>query len=178
MRRTTCLPGTRRKILVQMHCHHRAIFSMKDEMALLNATGGDVKVLDSGCCGMAGPYGFERKSYDVVAGLGRARVCCRRSVRRSRDGHRGRRVQLPRADRAEYRPAGGSHCGSIGREDMKMKHTFHVVKAAIPSAVPRTVDWPRGGAGSTPRDCRHDGGRQSVSRLAHAGAARKSHDQV
>ena len=59
-----------RKLLVHMHCHHRAIFNMKDEVAALTATGGDVKVLDSGCCGMAGPFGFERKSYDVSQTLG------------------------------------------------------------------------------------------------------------
>jgi FAD/FMN-containing dehydrogenase/Fe-S oxidoreductase len=58
------------KILVHMHCHHRAIFNMKDEVAVLNATGGDVKVLDSGCCGMAGPFGFEQKSYAVSQTLG------------------------------------------------------------------------------------------------------------
>jgi FAD/FMN-containing dehydrogenase/Fe-S oxidoreductase len=58
-----------RKLLVQMHCHHRAIFSPKEELALLNATGGEVKVVDSGCCGMAGPYGFDRKSYDVSQAL-------------------------------------------------------------------------------------------------------------
>jgi len=55
----------RQKMLVHMHCHHRAIFSMNDEVTVLNATGGEVKVLDSGCCGMAGPFGFEKKSYAV-----------------------------------------------------------------------------------------------------------------
>jgi FAD/FMN-containing dehydrogenase/Fe-S oxidoreductase len=57
------------KVLVQMHCHHRAIFGTKDEIALMNAAGADVTVLDSGCCGMAGPYGFERASYDVSQAL-------------------------------------------------------------------------------------------------------------
>jgi FAD/FMN-containing dehydrogenase/Fe-S oxidoreductase len=59
-----------RKLLVHLHCHHRALFSIKDEVALLSATGGQVSVLDSGCCGMAGPYGFERKSYAVSQALG------------------------------------------------------------------------------------------------------------
>jgi FAD/FMN-containing dehydrogenase/Fe-S oxidoreductase len=61
---------TQQKILVHMHCHHRAIFNMKDEVAALSATGGEVKVLDSGCCGMAGPFGFEKKSYGVSQTLG------------------------------------------------------------------------------------------------------------
>jgi len=61
---------TARKMLVHMHCHHRAVFNMKDEVAVLAATGGEVQVLDSGCCGMAGPFGFEQKSYQVSQTLG------------------------------------------------------------------------------------------------------------
>ena len=39
--------------------------SMKDELSLLRATGADVEMLDAGCCGMAGPFGFEKKNYDI-----------------------------------------------------------------------------------------------------------------
>ncbi len=39
--------------------------SMKDEMKLLRATGAEVELLDSGCCGMAGPFGFEKDKYEV-----------------------------------------------------------------------------------------------------------------
>jgi len=56
---------TDRRVLVHMHCHHRALFNMKDEVAVLTRTGADVTVLDSGCCGMAGPFGFEEKGYGV-----------------------------------------------------------------------------------------------------------------
>ena len=64
-------PASRRqKVLVHMHCHHRATFNIKDEVTVLNATGADVNVLDSGCCGMAGPFGFEQKSFDVAQALG------------------------------------------------------------------------------------------------------------
>jgi Fe-S oxidoreductase len=61
---------TQQKLLVHMHCHHRALFDLKDEVAALTATGADVKVLDSGCCGMAGPFGFEQRSYQVAQTLG------------------------------------------------------------------------------------------------------------
>jgi Fe-S oxidoreductase len=61
---------TVRHLLVHMHCHHRSLFNLKDEVALLNATGGTVKVVDAGCCGMAGPFGFEQKSYEVSQALG------------------------------------------------------------------------------------------------------------
>jgi Fe-S oxidoreductase/FAD/FMN-containing dehydrogenase len=61
---------TQQRILVHMHCHQRAIFNMKDEVAVLHKTGGDVRLLDSGCCGMAGPFGFEKKRYGVSQTLG------------------------------------------------------------------------------------------------------------
>jgi Fe-S oxidoreductase len=38
---------------------------MDDEMTLLRATGANVTLLDSGCCGMAGPFGFERGKYEI-----------------------------------------------------------------------------------------------------------------
>ena len=39
--------------------------TMKDEMSLLRATGAEVELLDSGCCGMAGPFGFEKDKFEV-----------------------------------------------------------------------------------------------------------------
>jgi FAD/FMN-containing dehydrogenase/Fe-S oxidoreductase len=54
-----------RRIIVQSHCHQKAIMSMKDDISLLEATGAEVKLLDSGCCGMAGPFGFEKKNFDI-----------------------------------------------------------------------------------------------------------------
>jgi FAD/FMN-containing dehydrogenase/Fe-S oxidoreductase len=52
-------------ILVQGHCHHSALMKMTDEITLLRATGAEVKLLDSGCCGMAGPFGFEKDKFEV-----------------------------------------------------------------------------------------------------------------
>jgi FAD/FMN-containing dehydrogenase/Fe-S oxidoreductase len=57
--------GNGGKIIVHGHCHHRATMGMDDEMALLRATGADVTLLDSGCCGMAGPFGFERDKFAI-----------------------------------------------------------------------------------------------------------------
>jgi Fe-S oxidoreductase len=54
------------KAIVQAHCHQRAIMTMSDEEALLRRTGLDFEILDSGCCGMAGAFGFERgERYEV-----------------------------------------------------------------------------------------------------------------
>ena len=57
------LPG--RRIIVHGHCHQKATMTMNDEMVLLRATGAEVELLDSGCCGMAGPFGFEQKGYEI-----------------------------------------------------------------------------------------------------------------
>ncbi len=54
-----------KKLIVQGHCHHKSLFSMKAEMELLRRTGAEVTLLDSGCCGMAGPFGFEREKYEI-----------------------------------------------------------------------------------------------------------------
>jgi FAD/FMN-containing dehydrogenase/Fe-S oxidoreductase len=47
------------KAIVHGHCHHKAVMGMTAERNLLDRTGMQVQVLDSGCCGMAGSYGFD-----------------------------------------------------------------------------------------------------------------------
>ena len=59
-----------RRIVLHGHCHHKAVFNMKAERTLLEQTGAQVTMLDSGCCGMAGPFGFEREKYTVSQTLG------------------------------------------------------------------------------------------------------------
>ena len=59
-----------RKIILQGHCHHKSIMKMTDEVAILRRTGAEVELLDSGCCGMAGPFGFEREKFVVSQSLG------------------------------------------------------------------------------------------------------------
>jgi Fe-S oxidoreductase len=41
-----------------------------DEESLLRQTGADVQSIDSGCCGMAGPFGFEKEKYAVSQAVG------------------------------------------------------------------------------------------------------------
>lgn len=54
-----------RKALVHGHCHHRAVMTITDEMSVLQTLEIDAELLDSGCCGMAGAFGFEKEHYDV-----------------------------------------------------------------------------------------------------------------
>jgi FAD/FMN-containing dehydrogenase/Fe-S oxidoreductase len=63
-------PQLARKVVVQGHCHHKALMKMTDEDALLRRMGTDVNVLDSGCCGMAGAFGFERDKFEVSQAIG------------------------------------------------------------------------------------------------------------
>lgn len=53
------------RALVHGHCHHKALFGMGGEMALLKRVGIDAKAIDSGCCGMAGSFGFRPETYDL-----------------------------------------------------------------------------------------------------------------
>ncbi|HEU4417222.1 MAG TPA: heterodisulfide reductase-related iron-sulfur binding cluster, partial [Candidatus Angelobacter sp.] len=63
-------PLLRRKALVHGHCHHKSVLKFDAENELLKRTGLDYKVLDSGCCGMAGSFGFEAEKYDVSVQIG------------------------------------------------------------------------------------------------------------
>jgi len=55
----------RGKALVHGHCHQQAVLKMDGERAVLGRLGLDFEVLDSGCCGMAGSFGFEKDKYEV-----------------------------------------------------------------------------------------------------------------
>lgn len=59
-----------RRALVHGHCHHKAVLKMDAEEAVMRRLGLDYTLLDSGCCGMAGSFGFERDKYDVAMRCG------------------------------------------------------------------------------------------------------------
>ena len=56
---------TQQSAIVQPHCHQHAILGTGDETEVLGSAGVDAKLLDAGCCGLAGNFGFERGHYDV-----------------------------------------------------------------------------------------------------------------
>ncbi len=59
------LPRVTGRAIVQGHCHHHAVMGMAADRELLAKLGTDFEVLDSGCCGMAGAFGFEANHYGV-----------------------------------------------------------------------------------------------------------------
>lgn len=52
-------------VVVHGHCHQKSLFGMEGETALLDELGTRWKLLDTGCCGMAGSFGFNKDHYDL-----------------------------------------------------------------------------------------------------------------
>jgi FAD/FMN-containing dehydrogenase/Fe-S oxidoreductase len=63
-------PALRRKALVHGHCHHKSLLHFEQEVDLLRAAGLECNVPDSGCCGMAGSFGYEADHYEVGLACG------------------------------------------------------------------------------------------------------------
>lgn len=106
--------------LVHGHCHHKTVLGFDAELALLrDRLGLAVDLPDSGCCGMAGSFGFEADKYDV------AQAC-------------GERVLLPAVRRTEPGTlivADGYSCReqiaqSTGRQAL---HLAQVLERALPA---------------------------------------------
>jgi Fe-S oxidoreductase len=110
-------PQLKRKALVHGHCHHKSVLKFDSEQELLKRIGLDFQVLDSGCCGMAGSFGFEAQKYDLSVKI-------------------GERVLLPAVRRADAETliiADGFSCfqqieGLAGREAL---HIAEVLQMAI-----------------------------------------------
>jgi FAD/FMN-containing dehydrogenase/Fe-S oxidoreductase len=64
------VPRFERKALVHGHCQHKAVLKIKSEQQLLDRMGLAYDLLDSGCCGMAGAFGFETDHFDVSMKIG------------------------------------------------------------------------------------------------------------
>lgn len=60
-----------REILLHGHCHQKALSSVKPTVEALSLPKHyTVKTIPSGCCGMAGSFGYEREHYDVSMQVG------------------------------------------------------------------------------------------------------------
>ncbi|HLF62582.1 MAG TPA: FAD-linked oxidase C-terminal domain-containing protein [Saprospiraceae bacterium] len=65
-------PGTHhQQILLHGHCHQKALFGTKSIHHILKACGAHVIEPDSGCCGMAGSFGYEREHEEISAKMAR-----------------------------------------------------------------------------------------------------------
>ncbi len=64
------LPLLERAALVHGHCHHKSVMKMTAEEAVLRKMGVRYTAPASGCCGMAGSFGFERENYEISLAIG------------------------------------------------------------------------------------------------------------
>lgn len=63
--------GGHRKIKLHGHCHQKALASTSSTIQMLSLPEGyEVKEIKSGCCGMAGSFGFEKEHYEVSMKIG------------------------------------------------------------------------------------------------------------
>jgi Fe-S oxidoreductase len=111
------LPQIHGKALVQIHCHHHSVLNVEAEKKIMDRLGLDYEIMQSGCCGMAGSFGFESAKYDV-------------SMRAAE------RIMLPRiraADRNCLILADGFSCREQIEQGSgrKTRHLAEVVAAAI-----------------------------------------------
>ena len=60
-----------RRVLVHGHCHQKALSSMDPTVAILSLPRNyAVEAIPSGCCGMAGSFGYEREHFEVSMQIG------------------------------------------------------------------------------------------------------------
>lgn len=63
-------PKLRLKAVMHGHCHEKALIKTNHAMTVLGNLGLDCTFFDSGCCGMAGSFGFEKDKYAVSEQIG------------------------------------------------------------------------------------------------------------
>ena len=65
------LGNLEKKVLFQAHCHQKAEMGTATSLAALRlAPGYQVELVNAGCCGMAGSFGYEKEHYDLSMKIG------------------------------------------------------------------------------------------------------------
>jgi FAD/FMN-containing dehydrogenase/Fe-S oxidoreductase len=64
------IPKIDGRVLYHAHCHQKSIFGTDADAAVLKQAAHAVEAPDTGCCGMAGSFGFEADHYDVSMKVG------------------------------------------------------------------------------------------------------------
>ena len=63
--------GESKKILLHGHCHQKALASVEDSKTILSLPSNyEVEIIPSGCCGMAGSFGYEKEHYEISMKVG------------------------------------------------------------------------------------------------------------
>jgi len=62
------------KIKVHGHCHQKAVYGLQAIDTLYRNGTGEHEILDTGCCGMAGSFGYEKEHLDISKKVGEDRL--------------------------------------------------------------------------------------------------------
>jgi Fe-S oxidoreductase len=126
------------KALAQVHCHQHAIMGWDADQQLLESAGVDVEHLESGCCGLAGNFGFTaghgevsralaeqtllprlREAGDDVVTLADGFSCRTQIHDLDSGGHEGRHIAELLADLLRANPASHPDPSTPTRGEMK-----------------------------------------------------------
>lgn len=65
----------KRQVKLHTHCHQKALVGSAPSLSVLRAVPGfTVSEIDSGCCGMAGSFGYEKEHYEMSMQIGSQRL--------------------------------------------------------------------------------------------------------
>lgn len=70
------LPGiqTNEKVVLHGHCHTKALIGSSAALSALESLGYLVEVIDAGCCGMAGSFGYDKDKFGLSMEIGEQRL--------------------------------------------------------------------------------------------------------
>lgn len=72
---STCFETANRRIKIHAHCYQKALGNVKDTFDILNLPiNYKVSILNTGCCGMAGSFGYEKEHYEISMKIGSDRL--------------------------------------------------------------------------------------------------------
>src|SRR5690606_15278396 len=57
-------------MLIHGHCHQKALYGTKGMKSIMDPSNNGVSEIPSGCCGMAGSFGYEKEHYDLSQKIG------------------------------------------------------------------------------------------------------------
>ena len=66
--------GDHGPLMLHTHCHQKALAGFTQTLDVLGRAGYEPQAIDSGCCGMAGSFGFESEHYDMSRSMGALRL--------------------------------------------------------------------------------------------------------
>ena len=129
--------------LLHGHCHQKAFDVMPAVRKVLGMIP-DLKVetVDSGCCGMAGSFGYEAEHFEVSMKM--AELSLLPAVRKAGPGydHRRRRHQLPPPD-SRRRAQEGAACGAGAADGLGGKEAVKLEPQAVSSLLSAVACQPR-----------------------------------